>query len=91
MPAPGRIFYQAATWIGSFVRPARRTAPLLFVSAEKDRTVAPFLVRAAHNRQRRSPARTDFKSFPDRSHFLIAEPGFEAVADYCLDWAASLT
>lgn len=30
---------------------------------------------------------TAFKSFPRRSHFLMAEPGWEEVADYAIKWA----
>lgn len=90
VPAPGRIFYQAASWIGTFVSPRRRTAPLLITAAEKDRTVTPALSRAAYSRQKKSSARTDFVAFKRRSHFLAVEPGWEEVADYTIDWAAAL-
>lgn len=90
VPAPGRIFYQAASWIGTFVQPKRRTAPLLITAGEKDRTVTPALARAAYNKQKKSPARTDFVLFKGRSHFLAVEPGWEEVADHALGWAASL-
>ena len=42
VPAPGRIFYEDAFWIGTQVNPKRRTQPLLITAAEKDRTVTPF-------------------------------------------------
>jgi hypothetical protein len=32
---------------------------------------------------------TEYKLFPGRSHWTIAEPGWEEVADYALDWATS--
>ena len=32
---------------------------------------------------------TDFKEFPERSHFTIGQDGWEEVADYALDWAMS--
>jgi alpha-beta hydrolase superfamily lysophospholipase len=75
---------------GTRVVPKRRRAPLLITSATEDRTVAPPLARQAFNIQKHSPARTDFVSFPDRSHFLCVEPGWEEVAKYALDWAAGV-
>ncbi len=88
VPAPGRIFYDNAFWIGTGVHPARRAQPLLITAAEKDRTVTPFTAMGAFNRQKSSPAETDFKYFPGHSHFLIGEPGWEDVANYILRWVA---
>lgn len=90
IPAPGRIFYQAASWIGTFVDPRRRTAPLLITEGSADRLVTPYLSRAAYRIQKGSPARTDYAAFPGMSHFLIAEPGWERVAQAALDWIESL-
>ena len=87
VPAPGRIFYQAAAMLGNGVKPATRTQPLLITAGEFDRTVAPALSRGIYNVQKKSPARTDFKFFAGRSHFLAAEPGWEEVAQYAIDWA----
>ncbi|MEP7240895.1 MAG: alpha/beta hydrolase [Devosia sp.] len=89
VPAPGRIFYQAALMSGTRVDPARRKAPLLITSGTEDRTVAPPLARQAYGIQKRSPARTDFLSFPGRSHFLCVEAGWEEVAGKSIEWAAS--
>jgi alpha-beta hydrolase superfamily lysophospholipase len=66
----------------------RRTQPLLIAVGEKDRTVTPYVARAAYNRQKRARAPTEFKLFPGLSHFLIAEPGWEGVAQYAIEWAA---
>lgn len=87
VPCPGPIFYQAAFWLGTGVKPKTRQQPLLVVSGDEDKTVAPYLARAIYNKQKKSPARTDFKNFAGRSHFLIAEPGWEEVADYAIGWA----
>ena len=40
---------------------------------------------------KKSPARTDFHQFADRSHFLAGEKGWEDVARYAIDWAAQAT
>jgi pimeloyl-ACP methyl ester carboxylesterase len=90
VPTSGLIFYQAASWIGTFVHPRKRAQPLLITVGEKDRTVTPYVARAAYNKQKHSPAKTDFKLFPGMSHFLIAEPGWEKVANFALDWAKAL-
>jgi pimeloyl-ACP methyl ester carboxylesterase len=90
VPAPGRIFYEDAFWIGTQVNPKRRTQPLLITAAEKDRTVTPFTAMGAFNLQKKSSAETDFKYFPGHSHFLLGEPGWEDVANYILRWVAHL-
>ncbi|MDP3592620.1 MAG: alpha/beta hydrolase, partial [Phenylobacterium sp.] len=64
--------------------------PLLIMAAEHDRTVTPYVSKASYNVQKHSDAKTDFKFFPGRSHFLIAEPGWEGVGDYALNWAQGL-
>jgi pimeloyl-ACP methyl ester carboxylesterase len=86
VPTSGLMFYQNAFWIDTFVNPARRTAPLLITSATDDHTVSPYVCRAAYRRQSRSRAPTDMLSFPQMSHFLIAEPGWERVAAPILAW-----
>lgn len=88
VPAPGRIYFQAALGIGNVVHfnnPKR--PPLLLVGAEEDRTVTASMVRAMHRRHSRAPSSTDMMIFPSRSHWLIAEPGWEEVAEKALDWA----
>lgn len=88
IPTSGRILHQAATWLGTVVRPARRTVPLLITGSEGDRLITPYISKATFNLQRHSPAPTDFTQFVDRSHLLIAEPGWEEVAARAIDWAA---
>jgi pimeloyl-ACP methyl ester carboxylesterase len=87
-PTPGRLYYQGAFTIGTGVN-ARNPdrAPLLLIAGEADRTIVPSTVWATYKRQRRAPSVTAFKSFPGRSHFLMAEPGWEEVADYAIQWA----
>ena len=36
---------------------------------------------------RKSTAVTEYKEFPGRTHFIIAQPGWQEVADYALAWA----
>lgn len=86
IPAPGKIFHQAAFWSGTRIDPRRRTQPLLITGGTEDRLISPYLSRAAYRRQSRAPAPTDYVEFSGRSHFLVAEPGWEEVADHVLLW-----
>lgn len=88
VPAPGRIYFQAALGIGNavtFKNPTR--PPLLLIAAHEDRTSTPSMVRAMYEKHSRAPSRTDIMEFPARSHWLIAEPGWEQVAEKALAWA----
>jgi pimeloyl-ACP methyl ester carboxylesterase len=62
-------------------------APLLFVAATEDVITPPSLVKANFNLYRQSKAETDYKEFPDKSHFIIGEKDWDKVADYVLGWA----
>ncbi len=90
IPTPGRIFYDAAFWIGTLMHPKRRTQPLLITGSQGDRLVTPYLSRSAYAIQRKAPASTVLKMYPRLSHLLIAEPGWEDIAKDCLDWAEGL-
>ena len=37
--------------------------------------------------QHQSKALTAYKEFPGRSHWILAQPGWEEVADFALAWA----
>jgi hypothetical protein len=43
--------------------------------------------REAATRLGKSKAVVDYKQFAGRPHFTAGAPGWEAVADYALDWA----
>ncbi len=88
VPAPGRIYFQAALGLGNavnFSNPNR--PPLLLVAGEADRTSTPSMARAMHRKHSRSPVRVDLIAFPGRSHWLIAEPGWQEVAGTAIEWA----
>ena len=88
VPTPARIYFQAALGVGNavdFANPKR--PPLLLTAASEDRTVTSSMVKAMYRKHSRAPSRTDIHEFPNLSHWLIAEPGWEAVADKALQWA----
>jgi pimeloyl-ACP methyl ester carboxylesterase len=96
IPDAGRPFFESGFSFLDPTSPASvnfgnpHRAPLLLVSGESDRAIPPAVVRRVHRAYGASPARTDLRSFPGRTHWLIAQDGWEEVAQGCLDWIASL-
>jgi pimeloyl-ACP methyl ester carboxylesterase len=93
-PAPNRILRQVA--LANFKSDAPSAikfhndsrAPLLLVAGGKDRVVPSSMAKANFDNYRGSKAETDYKEFPDQTHFsLLREP---KVADYVLGWALCL-
>jgi pimeloyl-ACP methyl ester carboxylesterase len=93
VPGPNRILLQAAlanfdAHAASAVNLGDDTrAPLLLVAGSKDRFAPPSLVKANFELYRESKAETDYKEFPDRTHFILGQEGWQNVADYVLGWA----
>jgi pimeloyl-ACP methyl ester carboxylesterase len=96
VPDSGRPFFEAGFSMFDRTSPAQvdfanpDRAPLLFVAGEADRAMPIGVVRGQYRAHRASPARTDLRSFPGRTHWLIAQHGWEEVAAGCLDWVMSL-
>jgi pimeloyl-ACP methyl ester carboxylesterase len=96
VPDSGRPFFEAGfSFLDrnsptrlDFANPDR--APLLFISGDADRAMPPAVVRRMYRAHRASPARTDLRSFPGRTHWLIAQHGWEEVAQTCNEWIGSL-
>ena len=93
-PTPAKVLFQ-----GGFaaVTPHAATtfdfadddrAPLLFISGGSDHILPPVVQRHNYEKNdRHSTAIAAHKLFPGRDHFTCGEPGWEAVADFALDWA----
>lgn len=62
-------------------------APLLFLTGEEDHISPPSVVEMNVNLYKKSTAVTDLQLFPNHSHFILGEPGWEEVADFALTWA----
>jgi pimeloyl-ACP methyl ester carboxylesterase len=77
---PGR----QETWV-DFHNPDR--APLLFIAGGADHIMPPAVNRSNAHHYKGEGTITDYHEFPGRSHWTCGEPGWEAVADYALDWA----
>jgi pimeloyl-ACP methyl ester carboxylesterase len=92
VPASGEIFWGSAlanihpgkddTWV-NYANETR--APLLFISGSDDHLMPPAIQRS-NARHWNDTLITEVKEF-EGPHLLTAWPGWEAVADYALDWA----
>ena len=93
VPAPNRVLLQTVfanfAWDpASTVNLRNNTrAPLLLVAGGQDRVVPRSLVKKNFELYRESRAEIDYKEFPDRTHFVVGQEGWEKVADYVLGWA----
>jgi pimeloyl-ACP methyl ester carboxylesterase len=96
IPAPGQWVWayglianfkpgHQETWV-NYKNDAR--APLLFITGGADNIMPPS-VNKSNAKHYKSSALTEVKDFPGRSHWTCAEPGWEEVADYALDWAVA--
>jgi pimeloyl-ACP methyl ester carboxylesterase len=61
--------------------------PILLIAGGEDHLVTPGYTRSNFHLISQSPGISAFKEFPGRPHFTGAVEGWEAVADYALDWA----
>jgi pimeloyl-ACP methyl ester carboxylesterase len=90
VPEARKILFEAALGIGTSVNFGNADrSPLLLVTGEEDRIVRPSVVRAVYRAYLRSPVETAMRIVPRRSHWLLTEPGWEEVADFCIAWAAT--
>jgi pimeloyl-ACP methyl ester carboxylesterase len=97
IPGPGRPMFQAA--LANFLPRAATTvnrlnytrAPLLLISATHDNLVPAELSEKNCEMYRHSTATTDYAAFADRSHLLVAQAGWQEVAEYAIAWAERKT
>ena len=93
IPAPGRIVFQAG--LANFNPRAaskvdyrnNRRAPLLLIAGSEDHIVPASVNQSTLRKYRHSSATTDFAEFSGRSHLIVAQTGWEEVAEHALSWA----
>jgi alpha-beta hydrolase superfamily lysophospholipase len=61
-------------------------ALLLLIAGVEDHIIPASLNAANYLKYGRGPAVTGYKEFEGRTHFILAQSGWEEVADYALDW-----
>jgi len=93
VPASGAIFWESAL---ATLRPGHQgtyvdykndeRAPLLFISGAEDNLMPPS-VQASNAKHYKSDTVTEVEVYEGRDHAIIAEAGWEEVADRALEWA----
>jgi len=86
----GRALWETLNWwldpfMTTSVPVDRIKAPALVLCGSRDMIHPPATVRQTAER-----LGADFRVFDGMSHWLLGEPGWEDVAQACLDWAAAL-
>jgi pimeloyl-ACP methyl ester carboxylesterase len=93
VPGPDHVLFQAA--FANF-NPHAATAvdfenddraPLLLIAGGKDHVSPASVVRANYKLYGHDGAITEYKEFPERTHYTLGQEGWEEVADFALDWA----
>jgi alpha-beta hydrolase superfamily lysophospholipase len=93
VPGPDHVLFQTELAnFNPFAETAVNTrrnnrAPLLMIAGSQDHLTPPSIVKANVRAYRKSTAVTEYKEFPDRTHFMIGQPGWQEVANFALDWA----
>lgn len=64
--------------------------PLLLIAGDADHIIPPSLVDKVARRYEASPGATDLLHFEGRGHWIVAEPGWEEVADAVVGWIEGL-
>ncbi|MDB5422005.1 MAG: alpha/beta hydrolase [Brevundimonas sp.] len=88
VPTAGRVYWDGIlTAAGKINWSNPDRAPLLLIGGSLDLIADASMTRAIYRKQKRAGSRTDLKIFEGRSHWTGIDAGWEAVADYALDWA----
>lgn len=89
VPTAGKVYWDGvvAGGAGAINWRSQTRPPMLLIGGGIDLIAPASMTRAIYNKQKHAASRTELKIYPDRSHYLCAEPGWEEVADFALDWA----
>jgi pimeloyl-ACP methyl ester carboxylesterase len=95
IPASGNVFWSSAL---ANIHPGKdvnyvnykntERAPLLFIAGGEDNLMPPSLQRS-NAKHYNDEVTTEVVEYPGYAHLLPAQEGWEAIADYALDWALS--
>ena len=92
IPAPGRpvfeVIFANLKWSTTAVNYTNdERAPLLLIAGTDDHIIPASVVKSNYHKYGRSKAITSFKEFPGHSHLIIAQVGWQQVAEFALSWA----
>lgn len=94
VPETGRIFFQAAAALFHSTTRVnfhnQQRSPLLLIAGSADHICPAAQIRANYKQYSRASAVTDFKAFEGRCHWIIAQDGWQEVAEYSLNWLTTV-
>ena len=84
----GRAASEIGFWLFDSKKAARVdeskvTCPVLIVAGEKDRIVPVSVTRKIAEKYKKV---STYKEFPDHSHWVVGEPGWQQIAEYIEEW-----
>jgi pimeloyl-ACP methyl ester carboxylesterase len=84
----GRAASEIGFWIFDSKKAARVdeskvTCPVLIIAGEKDRIVPVSITRKIAEKYR---SVSTYKEFPDHSHWVVGEPGWQEITEYIKEW-----
>jgi pimeloyl-ACP methyl ester carboxylesterase len=88
VPTAGKVYWDGVLsgGAGKINWASKTRAPLLLIGGGIDKIAEAGMTKAIFGKQKRAVSLTEFKLYPTRSHWTCAEPGWEEVADFALDW-----
>lgn len=91
VPTAGKVYWDGVLsgGAGPITWASKKRAPLLLIAGGIDKIAQASMTKAIYEKQKHAASKTEFKLYPDRSHWLCAEPGWEEIADFALDWAVA--
>jgi pimeloyl-ACP methyl ester carboxylesterase len=87
VPTPTKVYWDGVIGPMKIRWDNPNRAPMLLIGGGKDLIADAAMTRAIYRKQKRAPALTEYREFPNRSHWTALDPGWEEVADFALDWA----
>ena len=84
----GRAAFEIGYWIfdsegASKVDETKVTCPVLVISGAEDRITPSSVVRQIAKKYK---AFSTYKEFPNHAHWVVAEPGWQEIAEYIAGW-----
>lgn len=84
----GRAAFEIGFWLfdskgAARVDESKVTCPVLIIAGEKDRIVPVSITRKIAEKYK---SVSTYKEFPDHSHWVVGEPGWQQIAEYIKEW-----
>jgi alpha-beta hydrolase superfamily lysophospholipase len=81
-----RLVGRGPTTAAAAIDFARPRPPLLLIAGELDHIIPASLNQSNFKKYAKSPARTDYKEFAGRTHYILGQAQWGEVADYVDAW-----